>query len=596
MRNRKDELLNWLTVALFAGPILLDMGINGWKRSFFYFAADAFYYFTVAQNFAVKGFFTFDQQFPTNGFHPLWQFLLALLYRVAKALSLSQPVILTSTILINVAFISVAIWLLGRCFIDTTHRLPTAFLVLPVGLHGLLISPIYDRYNSLWSYANGMESALVIFLYAVFMRFTVRPGFLETSSSAILTSLLLSLLFLARLDHGLFAVALILLVAVESIILQDRKKLSASLLTGGGCAIVLIVYFLINLHTVGMLLPVSGTLKSSFPTPDLQKIPESLHLVKHLLSRLVRLDLSLSWGYKEIAYRHAQILVPIFAAIGYLTQYIARSRRTFYHFEQIDLGLAATSVFVLLLGSYNYFCVPIWGQGHWYFPVSVLFVSLLTVRVCLEMTARFFIRFLGWFTNRVILLTLMIGGIIIAILSLGADLTGLGGQAGIGEKQVLGALLGLALLLVGSLGSLLRQPEKGTVIIAAIMAMGVLSFFQLVYRNDVYNQHYATFFDHAASFQEYYTQKNEDPKLIEFDDGIIAYSTGYPTMSGLGFALDKQAAEHKIGESLLSLAYQRGYTRITSLVYFHTFDFSTISYATPSDVLKSQLGKTFFLC
>jgi hypothetical protein len=526
LRRGKSELLGWVTVALFAAPILLDVALNGWKRTFFYFTSDTFYYLTVAQNFALKGFFTFDQQYPTNGFHPLWQVLLGLLYRLAEALSLSQPVILTSVLVINVAFISAAIWLLGKCFIAATGHLPVVFLFLPVGVYGLLISPIYARYNSLYSYANGMESALVILLYAVLMRFAVEPNFLKTNLSAISTGLLLSLLFLARLDHVFFVIALVLLVvAVEPNLLQDRKRLVALLLMGACCAIILVAYLLVNLYMAGMLLPVSGTLKSSFPIPDLGKIPEGLFVVRHLLSHIVHLNPSLSLGYKSLAYRHAQIIVPMAAAIAYLAQLTARFRRE-PHLERIEFGLAITAIFGLLLGAYNYFFVPIWDQGSWYFPVSVLFVSLFAVSV--------FERLVD------------------------------------------------------------QTTERSAIITGAVTVICVLSFFQFVYKNDVHNQQYAAFFEQAPSIRKYYAQKNESPRLIEFDDGIIAYSTGYPAMSGLGRELDRLAAEHKVNKSLLPLAYQRGYTKIVSLIYF-PFDFSSLSYDTSSDELKSQLGQTFFL-
>ena len=33
------------------------------------------------------------------------------------------------------------------------------------------------------------------------------------------------------------------------------------------------------------------------------------------------------------------------------------------------------------------------------------------------------------------------------------------------------------------------------------------------------------------------------PRLIEYDDGIVAYATGFPTMSGLGLTLDREAHE-----------------------------------------------------
>jgi hypothetical protein len=43
-----------------------------------FFAADAYYYLAIAKNTPLRSFATFDGVAPTNGFHPLWQYLLVL--------------------------------------------------------------------------------------------------------------------------------------------------------------------------------------------------------------------------------------------------------------------------------------------------------------------------------------------------------------------------------------------------------------------------------------------------------------------------------------------------------------------------------------
>ena len=63
-------------------------------------------------------------------------------------------------------------------------------------------------------------------------------------------------------------------------------------------------------------------------------------------------------------------------------------------------------------------------------------------------------------------------------------------------------------------------------------------------------------------------------------------------MSGLGFALDKQAAEYKTGHQFLHLAYARGYTCITSYYYFNA---SGLSYDSPSDVIEERLAGAYFM-
>jgi hypothetical protein len=62
-------------------------------------------------------------------------------------------------------------------------------------------------------------------------------------------------------------------------------------------------------------------------------------------------------------------------------------------------------------------------------------------------------------------------------------------------------------------------------------------------------------------------QKTRDPKLLEFDDGIINYSLQLPTMHGIGFVLDKQGAEARREGRLLDYAYGKGFDIIASLAY-----------------------------
>src|SRR5207249_52514 len=60
------------------GPYLSGNGSNLAAT----FHDDAFYYFQIARHLAQGRGFTFDGIHPTNGFHPLWLFLLVPIYRI----------------------------------------------------------------------------------------------------------------------------------------------------------------------------------------------------------------------------------------------------------------------------------------------------------------------------------------------------------------------------------------------------------------------------------------------------------------------------------------------------------------------------------
>src|SRR5579859_8082386 len=149
----RNAIITALGVALFALPILLDVLLGGASRIFQYFAADTFYYLVVARNFGQFGFFTFDHVRAVNGFHPLWQVLLGLSYR----LGLSDTAILYLALTLSVLLISAALVVLAYCFVIVEGKVPVAFIALPVGAYGLINVFFSRQFGSLWSYANGME-------------------------------------------------------------------------------------------------------------------------------------------------------------------------------------------------------------------------------------------------------------------------------------------------------------------------------------------------------------------------------------------------------------------------------------------------------
>src|SRR5580700_9722242 len=57
------------------------------------FADDSYFYFQVAWNFARGMGSTFNNIMPTNGYHPLWMLVLALVYKVVPSRPQAIPVI-----------------------------------------------------------------------------------------------------------------------------------------------------------------------------------------------------------------------------------------------------------------------------------------------------------------------------------------------------------------------------------------------------------------------------------------------------------------------------------------------------------------------
>jgi hypothetical protein len=83
-----------------------------------------------------------------------------------------------------------------------------------------------------------------------------------------------------------------------------------------------------------------------------------------------------------------------------------------------------------------------------------------------------------------------------------------------------------------------------------------------------YQRSYANFyFDYAPRIRQFYDARGIKPRFLEIDDGIFAFSTHYPCLSGMGLGLDPAAVDNFRRHQLYSVANARGYTRLASVMY-----------------------------
>jgi len=342
----------------------------------------------------------------------------------------------------------------------------------------------------------------------LFYRMT-RPGFMKTPRSAVATGALLGLLLLARLDHGFFAAALLGTLAVRAIAARDGMAFRRAFAAGLVCSGILAVYLLWNIRSMGVLLPVSGTTKSTFPHLSTASVADFVSIVTNWNQ----------WGKKMRLFRHLQMLLPMAAAVVALIDAGVRRRRQ--RTRPLDQPFVVTAIFVLLLGGYNLFFVHLMAQGHWYMPVSVVFTSLVTTDF-LERLARI-------------------------------DL---------------------------------RAPHWG---MTSIFALLVMAFFAFVVRASNANTPFRDFYYiEAPAVRAHYD--GDPPRFVEYDDGVIAYFTGFPALSGFAFAIDKEGAEAYARRELLQLAKTRRFDRIASYVYMDDTKLTAVS---TSSEIEELLEQTF---
>ena len=102
--------------------------------------------------------------------------------------------------------------------------------------------------------------------------------------------------------------------------------------------------------------------------------------------------------------------------------------------------------------------------------------------------------------------------------------------------------------------------------LAATMLIGSAFFLRLHRQPDYHARFSQFFFDEAPLIRARFAE--HPPKLVEIDDGIVSWATGFDAISGIGPGLDAEGAEALERGDLLAIAEKRGFNHVTSLVYF----------------------------
>jgi hypothetical protein len=194
----KKRLLRYLqrrwivaaTTALVVVPALVDLLSGIEAAPFHWMSIDTHYYLTIGRNAARTGMFSYDGERPTNGFHPLWQIVIAFTELVRERMGLGQTGLFLA-VLASVVAAGGATWLLGMTLLRA-RRLGPSFALSPVGVYPVLVLPLWifglglmDRagmqhwklpvLGTPWSYMNGMESGLTLLLFALSLFLATSP-------------------------------------------------------------------------------------------------------------------------------------------------------------------------------------------------------------------------------------------------------------------------------------------------------------------------------------------------------------------------------------------------------------------------------------
>jgi hypothetical protein len=512
-RSTQAQRVIGLTVALFLLPALADV-LSAPSRPYGYLAPDAFYYFTIAVNWVELGTPSFDQVHPTNGFHPLWQWLVALLYALLQSLGFSRLALVPVALVFCLLLTSAAIVLLGLAR-ERAGRISPLFLLLPLGAWPLMISPVWwgsrafapsseptPLFGTLWSFSNGMESALLLLTFAgVVWSYVKRP--VDSVPRALVLGLMLGAMSLARLDHAIFALVIAALPLVHYVLTRDRPSAVLGACTLLAWLLVIGAYLVYNRASVGTFMPVSGAVKSTFPHAGYGNVAWLLSLgtlpSRHVMYGLGRIG---SIAFPALI---ALLYFPFVLRPGRTSGRVLELRQGHGRFSELML-LTATGM--LLLAAYDVLFVVVWHIGEWYAPISVVFVSLFALQLAERVGQRwhpFRGRWSAW--------------------------------AGV----------------------------------CALVGVELASFWKLQ-RLLPWGEAYAIFCLHESA-RVIARYGSQPPRLLSRDDGVVAFGTGFPTTSGTLLALDPAAAAASNAGRFQELLQQRGVDRITSLHYHDTSGF-----------------------
>ena len=194
---------------------------------------DAYYYLEIGQRVRAGQGPTFDGTHLTNGFHPLWQGIVAVL-----AFAFSGDLLVKAALVLSLALVAIAAVLIVRS-LETRDGRRAALVGVAVALHG----------GGLALVVNGMETPLVLLAVALLV-----TAIDTRSRSPLLVGLACAGVALARVDF------LIVLPLVPLALgwWSDRRKLLRWAL---GFGVPVVPVGLANFIAFGMPLSVSGTLK-----------------------------------------------------------------------------------------------------------------------------------------------------------------------------------------------------------------------------------------------------------------------------------------------------------------------------------------------
>jgi 4-amino-4-deoxy-L-arabinose transferase-like glycosyltransferase len=255
-KTKRNINLRWSSIIILIVSIyILSFSFFPKERLVCSVSDDAYYYLQISRNIAQGNGSTFDGIGKTNGYHPLWLFILIPVHFIV---GFSRIGALRAVFVIQAIFYFLTVIIILRGLKRESDY---------IGLISILAISLYPRFFHILTV--GLESSLLLFLLALFWFYLIR--FFNSKGSimnALILGLLLGLVILSRFEAGII-LAFITLIFILIFRYRNWKIRTISVvLTSGFTAVLFILPFLIwNYVSFGHIMTISASLKSSFPHP-----------------------------------------------------------------------------------------------------------------------------------------------------------------------------------------------------------------------------------------------------------------------------------------------------------------------------------------
>ncbi|HEX2678164.1 MAG TPA: hypothetical protein VHM19_16025, partial [Polyangiales bacterium] len=267
--RRERVLLFLVTACVVAYPPLYAVLRSGARGFFSYVRGDAFLYLTIARN-SHAGFFSFDGTYPTNGFHPLWQYYLAALIPFGAEPGSMAPVHVAlfsslACVALGAGLAAVAIQRITRSWMLGCLVMPGVYYMLPGSI--FVSQPIWEMVSGMECGASTLFGGALLYLISLHQdtphdELLARRGL---GSPFMQLGLLLPFVVMTRLDDVFLLPALALAVWWSFGLQPVRERIAAILRLGVPSALVVVAYVTFNRSYAGTFLPISGAVKNGFP-------------------------------------------------------------------------------------------------------------------------------------------------------------------------------------------------------------------------------------------------------------------------------------------------------------------------------------------